>query len=326
MGLVKRGGRAIERPSVVTPVSTAIAWTRHVLFEPFDLGKWFTLGFCAWLAWIGQHGRSPGFSWRQYSPDVGEAERWAREHWPLIVAIAVAALMVIVALVLLLTWLSSRGKLMFLDGVVRDRGAVVEPWRRYRELGNSLFAFRVVLGLIVFAASAVLFGTMIATWLVLDADLPELELRPLVGILGLFGLALVPLAVLVLAALAGVVINDVVVPIQWLRGCRAMPAWKEALSLVSRYPGTFFRYFLMKLALAICVVVLSCCAVCLTCCIAALPYIGTVILLPLYVFGRSYSMHFLAQFGPEYAPLATGATALPAAPGTGPVPAGGLPG
>ena len=44
---------------------------------------------------------------------------------------------------------------------------------------------------------------------------------------------------------------------------------------------------------------------CVTCCIAALPYIGAVILLPVYVFRRSYSIGFLSQFGPDYARFAT---------------------
>jgi hypothetical protein len=36
-----------------------------------------------------------------------------------------------------------------------------------------------------------------------------------------------------------------------------------------------------------------------------LPYIGTVLLLPLHVFVRAYSVYFLGQFVPEYARFAT---------------------
>jgi hypothetical protein len=38
----------------------------------------------------------------------------------------------------------------------------------------------------------------------------------------------------------------------------------------------------------------------LTCCIVGLPYVGTVILLPLYVTYRIFSLEFLAQFDPEF--------------------------
>ena len=45
-------------------------------------------------------------------------------------------------------------------------------------------------------------------------------------------------------------------------------------------------------------------AIVVTCCIAgclmALPYLGTVVLLPVLVFKRSYSLYYLAQFGPAY--------------------------
>ena len=36
------------------------------------------------------------------------------------------------------------------------------------------------------------------------------------------------------------------------------------------------------------------------CCLAVLPYVGTVLLLPLSVFKRSYSVFFLEQFGREW--------------------------
>ncbi len=52
---------------------------------------------------------------------------------------------------ILVTWFSSRGHFMFLDGVVRNRGSVVEPWRESRREGNSFFLFRPCLGLIALA-------------------------------------------------------------------------------------------------------------------------------------------------------------------------------
>ena len=44
--------------------------------------------------------------------------------------------------------------------------------------------------------------------------------------------------------------------------------------------------------------------VCMTCCIAGclmlIPYIGTVVLLPVLVFGKSYSLYYLGQYGRAY--------------------------
>jgi hypothetical protein len=46
--------------------------------------------------------------------------------------------------------------------------------------------------------------------------------------------------------------------------------------------------------------IVACLAICATCCIAAIPYIGTLILLPVFVLLRSFSLLFLRQFGVEY--------------------------
>jgi len=299
------------RFSVTAPVSTALDWTGRVLFRPFDLGKWFALGFCAWLAWIGQHGGGVGANWRVPSGADGglsRASQWVQDHLALFVVLVALALIVAIAFTLLCTWLSSRGKLMFLDGVVHDRGAVVEPWHRYREQGDSLFGFRVVVGSICLVVLGILIGSMVALLVALDFD-HDPGLATILAISGFVLVLLLP--VLVLMGLVGVAINDLVVPIQWVRGCRATAAWTEACGLIARHAGTFVRYALLKLLLALVIVFISCCLVCVTCCIAGLPYIGTVILLPLYVFGRSYSLHFLSQLGPDYAALASRADVPP---------------
>jgi hypothetical protein len=57
---------------------------------------------------------------------------------------------------------------------------------------------------------------------------------------------------------------------------------------------------LFLIVLAIATGLISCFAICATCCIAALPYIGTVILLPVFVLLRAFSLLFLRQFGPDY--------------------------
>ena len=45
---------------------------------------------------------------------------------------------------------------------------------------------------------------------------------------------------------------------------------------------------------------IGCVAACVTCCIAALPYIGTVILLPVVMVLFAYPLCFLRQFGDPY--------------------------
>ena len=51
--------------SVIDPVASAIEHVKKMLFKPFDLEKWFVIGFCAWLAYIGKRGGFPGMNFFQ---------------------------------------------------------------------------------------------------------------------------------------------------------------------------------------------------------------------------------------------------------------------
>jgi hypothetical protein len=127
---------------------------------------------------------------------------------------------------------------------------------------------------------------------------------PLQGWLPLIAAGLALFVVGIGFALVAKLTGDLVVPIMFQRGGTCRQAWSELLGL---YAGRFhllilYLLFQIVLALAIGAVVLI--AVIATCCIAgcllALPYLGTVLLLPVLVFQRAYSLYYLAQLGPRY--------------------------
>jgi NADH:ubiquinone oxidoreductase subunit K len=146
------GGPPAAPISVTAPLGEA--WRRMVrgLFGPFDLTKWLTLGFCAFLASCGEgvasfnanFGRGGGGRGGS-GTGLAEAVRWIENNLILVALLAAAFLVVALALAALVFWLQSRGKFMLLDGLVFDRGAVVEPWRAFRLLANSLFRFKFAL-------------------------------------------------------------------------------------------------------------------------------------------------------------------------------------
>ena len=72
------------------------------------------------------------------------------------------------------------------------------------------------------------------------------------------------------------------------------------VGFVSSHPGPVLLYMLFFMLLAVAMVMISCALTCATCCIAAIPYIGTVILLPIPVTLGAFSLLFLRQFGPNY--------------------------
>ncbi len=294
-----------EPLSVLDPIAAAFGRTGRILFRPFDIRKWFVLGFCAWLARLGSGGVGGGTNWN--IPDEGTAERefeqvqdWFATHLELAIGLAVFLVVSGILLWVLLTWLSSRGKFMFLDGVVHNRGAVVEPWNRFRTLGNSLFGLRLVLVILAVITIGVTVALLAFSFLAIGFDEDDPSLAAIV-------LACVWIALIVALGfafvLASMAVNDFLVPIMWLRGCRALDAWPELRALLCANPGIFALYVLVKIVIAMVIGVLVCVAVCATCCIAAIPYLGTVLLLPLFVFHRSYSIDFLRQFSPDYAPL-----------------------
>ncbi|MEM1204377.1 MAG: hypothetical protein AAGN66_14185 [Acidobacteriota bacterium] len=327
------------RPSAIAPISQAYDRMVEVLFRPFDLGKWLGLGLCAWLALLGQGGGSTPSVGSNFENRVStstsvesttttaedlqrsldEAKDWLAEHAPALWVAGGLAFALIATLLLIVTWLSSRGQMMFIDGVVRNRGEVVEPWSRLGPLANSLFGFRVIVGLVALVVmTAPLALALMHVWEEGFTGLgPETLLVPTVLLTFLFWLA----AGMVFGLVA-LTVNDFVAPLMWLRRQSVVDAWRELRALLSANLGTFLVFLLVRILLSVTLGVVIVLATCLTCCVAALPYIGTVLLLPLHVFLRAYSLSFLGQFGRDYAPLAPAReTPVPAVP-TQPPPTG----
>jgi hypothetical protein len=97
---------------------------------------------------------------------------------------------------------------------------------------------------------------------------------------------------------------DFIIPVMYLRNCTATQGWRQFLPILSRRKGAFTLYILFQIVigLAISMIILGLALVtcCTACCFLMIPYIGTVILLPISIFQRSYSLYFLRQLGPEF--------------------------
>jgi hypothetical protein len=297
-----------NRISVIDPISPAIEWVKAILFRPFDLGRWIVIGFCAWLAYLGEKG---GFNFnfrfggQQHGPS-GESFHHAEEviienlFW--IIPVAIFVTLVIIVIGFVITWLSSRGRFMFLHCVALNKAEIVAPWHKFRKQGNSLFLFRIVVGLISFAIVMLLIAMLVVIGIIMFAG--GGGENPL-GIMFMVLLAIcliIPTAIIF--ALIGKFTRDFVVPIMFLRQGTCMTAWREFWPLLTGNKGRFTIYILFQIVIALAVgtVIMAC--VCITCCclgcILAIPFVGTVILLPILVFDRSYSLLYLRQYGTGY--------------------------
>ncbi|HEX8679136.1 MAG TPA: hypothetical protein VF683_04220 [Chthoniobacterales bacterium] len=292
------GERKIE---VFAPFGAAIDLTKLILFQPFDVAKWLTIGFAAFLSHLAGAGPGGGFgphlpggddwnwNFRSTTNDALEATGAAFPAWvyPLIAIVVV----VILAVVLVCFWLGSRGKFIFTDCIVRNRAEIVRPWQEFRREGNSLFLYSLVVMFATLVAIAVL-GAPVWLPLLAGRDLPSgpafvVTLLALTSVFAVVGTGLL-------------VINAFMVPIMYRRRCGAFEAFKAALGMVAAEPGPVILYVLFIVVLWIAFAIVGCLITVITCCVAAIPYIGTVIMLPFYVFFASYLLLFVRQFGPEF--------------------------
>jgi len=300
--------------SVTQPVGQAIEHVKRMLFRPFDFSKWMTIGVCAWLAGLGERGFSSSANYNngQHKGTMSahqaleQAKAWLAQnfYWlgPLVVTVVVLGL----ALWLVMLWLNSRGKFMFLHCVALDRAEVSEPWRKYAGEAWSLFWFRVVLWLCQMAClvPVLVWAGLVGFRMVERETVSGGDIAALV----IAGLGIVLLGCIF--AIVGKFTRDFVVPIQYLRGGGTVAAWRELLRLIGGYTGEFILYVLFSILLAICIAVLTMAVVlatcCIACCLLAIPFLGTVLLLPVLIFQRAYSAYYLAQFGTDYDVFAAG--------------------
>ncbi len=337
----------------------------EILFKPFSISKWFGLGFCFFLANLGQGGGGninipsgggggpstpppstpapaptpgspgpgvgtpsggtwpsgsggapsggtshsgtttgttyPGGSTTTHNTPQDPVEQmleewfaWATQNLWLVVGIVTAIVVFSLTLWLVLLWLRCRGTFMSIDGVALNRGSVKEPWKRYKQAGNSLFGFSVILQLIGTVLMLLSLGiAALVAW-------PDIAGRTF-GTPALWGI-IVLVVTLPLIAVNLLIVNmlliDFIAPTMYIHDLRVRDAWR--LWNKEIFKGHFWLltlFYLMKMLLGIAVGIAAVIATCLTCCIAALPYIGTVILLPAFVFMRCYTLYFIEQFG-----------------------------
>jgi len=290
------------------PLSRAWGRMKKALFKPFDISKWFVVGFTAFLAGLTEchHGNGPSNSHGGRGPDLEDvvyfpqiAWEWLMDHpgwFPLIVF----GLLVLIALVILLTWLSSRGKFMFLDNVVHDRAQVVKPWHDFKKLGNSLFLWRLCFGFICL----LMFIMFLVLGFIIFTQLYESYSPRQMTILAIVGMVLLALSMIIVIGYISLFLNDFVIPIMYKNNMRTIPAWGCFLPLFSRYLLYFILYGIIVFVLYILVIIGVIIAGFLTCCIGFLlliiPYIGSVITLPISYTFRAFSLEFLEQFGPDF--------------------------
>ena len=284
------------------------AWNHmvRILFKPFDIKKWFAPGFCAFLAQCGEGGGGGNYgnfnnqnsaSGSEFREGVNNAETWINSNWELFLGIVIGSVLCILIINLLVLWISSRGKFMLLDGIVKNRAAVVEPWNEFKTQANSLCIFRFMLSIIGMLCVALTIG--------LPAYLAYPDFQADTWGDGATN-ALVALVCLGIPfAIVGTAIafflSGFVVPTMYLRRVSVMEGWRLAWGhLCKGHLGSAFLLFLLLVLLGIGVGIIAIAVTCATCCLAGLPYISSVVFLPVTVFFTCVFLVYIEQFGNEW--------------------------
>jgi len=283
---------------IFRPFGEAFELMKKILFQPFDLKKWLVISFAAWLANL--CGGAGGFNYRYYRREEMQKVNEVLGQIPhslLVTGICVLVCFVLV-LIVLFAWLRARGCFMFIDCIGKNRGAIAEPWRDFRNEGNSYFLFSLLVGFafLIFAALLSFPFTLPIIRGVTSLHIHDVSLISTIAAWAF---------VVSLLVLAWSLIANFMVPVMYRQRCRALKAFGIVVRLIAAYPGEILLYCLFLIVLALATAIVACVATCATCCIAAIPYVGTVILLPVFVLLRSFSLLFLRQFGSDYDVWAT---------------------
>jgi hypothetical protein len=280
---------------IFKPFSEAFELMKKILFQPFDLKKWLVIGFAAWLANLGAGGGGGGnFNYPDNTREEAHKlnETIGQIPQPILIGGICILVCVVVLLIVLFAWLRARGRFILVDCIVRNRAAIAEPWKEFRAEGNSFFLFSLIVALVVVPVILVAGLVLIVPFMPWHG-----QAEPGVGFwIGISLTAFISVCLVFVWTLA----TQLMVPIMYRQRCRARLAFAQAVDLVTAHPGPILLYVLFLLLLAVAAVMISCAVTCATCCIAAIPYVGTVILLPIPVTLGAFSLLFLRQFGSDY--------------------------
>lgn len=320
------------RVEFLAPLTPAWERMRRILF-PFDVRTWCTVGFGCFLAKLVEGGTGGGGAGTSGGVDQSNAapssarfpvdlhsldwsrlaehtvgmlaghfgvqidEAWSGAMMATVIAGIIAA---VLALVVLLIYLSARGHFVFLDNVALERAAFRVPWGEYRREGHSLFLWRLGFVGVTFALFLVVLLLPFLVYLSMEDTLgSEVGIALLV-----LWILLVCLPLILVTAYVDLWLTEFVVPVMFRHRLTATAAWGRFLPLLRAHAFDFLAWGLLIFVLHVLVGMAVFAAGIATCCIGLLlvliPYVGTVLLLPLHLTYRAYSLEFLAQYGEQW--------------------------
>ncbi len=314
-------------PSCRLATSKAYNKMKHILFKPFSFEKWLILAFCVWLVNMFEgYGQNFGFYnnmkadnvsniknvdiQTEISSFINNANAFTESKLGIsLVTLAIISLVIITIIsivIFILLWLKARFNFVLIDNLKYNAQKIQEPWQAYKEVGNSSFWWNVGFQAVLFAIGGILFLIFFLGFFYYTVTgSGDLNYNLIITIL-----IMTPFIIIFTLAYLVIIIffYHFVIPIMYKMQIKSIPAWREFNKLFKASPASFIKYlfilFLYYLLSVLIVTLVIICTCCLLGCLFSLPvvggYIASLVLLPIYIFFRLFSIEFLAQFGNEY--------------------------
>lgn len=228
-------------------ITPAMTHTSHVLFRPFALRKWLALGFVSMLA-TGGGGSSGGGGGNNWPSDhsgvnAGEIGRnvlnWITGH---IALIALAGILLL-ALSLVLLWLGSVFKFVYLNQITRNPTAIREPFHQFRGLGTSFFLWELAFSLVVTLVAVALIGLPLAMAFLTKADIAT-------KVIAVAWAVIVGLATMIFASATHIFARDFVLATMFVRGVKVLEAWSVVMPILRANVGQCVLYLLLLIVIS----------------------------------------------------------------------------
>ncbi len=299
--------------SCTAPVRPAWERMKDILFRPFNMRKWFILGVSAWLATLGKGGsgstssnaRDLGGSDEINHDSFAQGIAYIHNFWSTysnyIIIGAIALTIIIIGISLLVGWLKAHGKFMLLDNVINNSAEINAPWIEFTQHSRSLFLWYICFSVVNMLVFLIIGGIGI-----LSIAIPCIKASTFApaAIPGIVAVSTVTLIYIIAAAYIGRFVEDFIIPLMYNLDMTITEAWHKFKEIYSENSSSFIVYGLFYLVLtfasSIAIVTFAIATCCIGGCLMMIPFVGTVVLLPVTIFFRAYSVEYLAQFGEDF--------------------------
>lgn len=229
----------------------AFQYMTRLLFRPFVFKKWLGLGFAFLLAGMGggfnfnfPSQREPNGPQQMPPPQWDTVTTWLEHHILLVIAAGAAIFLISIVFI----WLSSVFKFVYTEQIVRDTGAIKEPFARLKRLGKSYFLWQLGFALVV----AIILGVLVALPILsVFVFVPDVGLGLKVGVTIIA--ALIGIVVIIGAGITDIFARDFVVTTMYVRNLKVLEAWRVVLPILRANAGQIILYLLILIVIAICI-------------------------------------------------------------------------